>query len=244
MAEIKEECDLTDDEIMLIIYTSLDHDYLPNLLFLAGQFTMWWNLNFEGETQEEVDFRTNKVEIWDATVKLSKLIIAKEVDLDESKGKEKTKLHTEKWWLHQRYSHFGDDLAKALEADQKAKDDLRELFRCQNDKLSYSDFNQFHTNKLKIKLEGWEEDAIEGRLDRLGMAFIEFNEFNEFSMDYGIDWQEPLLENDLEDILDAKLNLSYKDYKLGKNDYFRGCKTMLTSEKAALAKCSQIWDYY
>jgi hypothetical protein len=52
------------------------------------------------------------------------------------------------------------------------------------------------------------------------------------------------LENDLEDILDAKLNVSYLDYKLTKNDYFRGCKTMLTSEKAALAKCTLIYDYY
>jgi len=75
--------------------------------------------------------------------------------------------------------------------------------------MSYNDFNQFNTHKLKIPLENWEEDALESRLDRLGMAFIEWNEFNEFSMDYGIDWQEPLLENDLEDILDAKLNLSY-----------------------------------
>ena len=60
-------------------------------------------------------------------------------------------------------------------------------------------------------------------------------------MDYGLNWGEPLLETDLEDILDAKLNLSYKDYKLTKNDYFQGCPTMLTSEKAALAKCHGIW---
>jgi hypothetical protein len=54
--------------------------------------------------------------------------------------------------------------------------------------LSYNDFNQFHTHKLKIQLENWEEDAIESRLDRLGMAFIEFNEFNEFCINYEIDW--------------------------------------------------------
>ena len=30
-----------------------------------------------------------------------------------------------------------------------------------------------------MKLKNWEEDGLEGRLDRLGMAFIEFNEFNE-----------------------------------------------------------------
>ena len=61
---------------------------------------------------------------------------------------------------------------------------------------------------------------MEGRLDRLGFAFIEFNEFNEFSMEYGFDWGEPLLETDLEDILDAKLNLSYKNYRLTEADYF------------------------
>jgi hypothetical protein len=79
---------------------------------------------------------------------------------------------------------------------------------------------QFIKNNLEISLENWEEDALESRLDRLGMAFIEFNEFNEFSQEYGIDWGEPLLETDLEDILDAKINLSYKDYKITKDDYF------------------------
>jgi len=73
---------------------------------------------------------------------------------------------------------------------------------------------------MGIKLANWEEDALESRLDRLGMAFIEFNEWNEFCMEFGMDWGEPLLETDLEDVLDAKLNLSYKDYKLSKNDYF------------------------
>lgn len=44
------------------------------------------------------------------------------------------------------------------------------------------------------------------RLDRLGLAFVEFNEFNEFSQEYGIDWGEPLLENDIEAKLEAKIN--------------------------------------
>ena len=73
---------------------------------------------------------------------------------------------------------------------------------------------------MGIKLANWEEDALESRLDRLGMAFIEFNEWNEFCMEFGMDWGEPLLETDLEDVLDAKLNLSYKDYKLSKNDTY------------------------
>jgi hypothetical protein len=73
------------------------------------------------------------------------------------------------------------------------------------------------------------------------MAFIEFNEFNEFMLEHGFEFGEELLETDLEDILDAKLNLSYVDYKVSKYDYFLGCPTMLTSEKAALAKVTQIY---
>lgn len=47
---------------------------------------------------------------------------------------------------------------------------------------------------------------MESSLDRLGMAFIEFNEFNEFCQNYGVNWGEPLDENDREAQLDAKLN--------------------------------------
>jgi hypothetical protein len=115
------------------------------------------------------------------------------------------------------------------------------MFRMQNDKLSYYDMFQFVEHVLGVKLLNWEEDAIEGRLDRLGFAFIEFNEFNEFTMEYGVDWNEALLETDLEDILDAKLNLSYKDYVVTKDDYFTGVSTMLTSEKAALAAVTNIY---
>jgi len=74
------------------------------------------------------------------------------------------------------------------------------------------------------------------------MAFIEFNEFNEFCLEYGINWGEELQETDLEDILDAKLNLSYKDYRVTKKDCFLGCSTMMTSEKAALAKAEGIYQ--
>jgi hypothetical protein len=72
--------------------------------------------------------------------------------------------------------------------------------------LSYYDFFQFILKRLNIKLDDWEEDALEMRLDKLGMAFIEFNEFNEFSLNYDLKWGEPLLENDMEAILEAKIN--------------------------------------
>ena len=90
-------------------------------------------------------------------------------------------------------------------------------------------------------MEDWEEDALEMRLDRLGMAFIEFNEFNEFSRIYDLDWGEPVLETDMEAILEAKINQSYRDYQVTNADYFEGCPTMLTSEKAALQVARQIY---
>ena len=68
LQELAAEIKLTNEEIFIIIYTSLDHDYFNNLLIQAGQFTMWFNLNFEGESREELDFKENKKEIWDATV--------------------------------------------------------------------------------------------------------------------------------------------------------------------------------
>ena len=53
-------------------------------------------------------------------------------------------------------------------------------------------------------LENWEKDALENRLDKLGMAFIEFNEFNEFCEHYKIDFKEKILDNDLESIMEEK----------------------------------------
>ena len=64
LQSLQKEIKLTDDEIMIMIFTSLDFDWFTNLLVLAGQFTMWFNLNFEGESREEQDFRQNKEEIW------------------------------------------------------------------------------------------------------------------------------------------------------------------------------------
>ena len=76
MSEIQQDIGLTDDEISIIIFTSLDLDWLNNLIVMAGEFTKWFNINFEGESRDEIDFRDNKNEIWEATVQLAKVIIA------------------------------------------------------------------------------------------------------------------------------------------------------------------------
>jgi len=37
------------------------------LILLPGEFLKWFNLNFEGESTEERDFKDNKEEIWIST---------------------------------------------------------------------------------------------------------------------------------------------------------------------------------
>lgn len=57
------------------MFTSIDHDNFTNLIILAGEFTLWFNLNFEGESRAEIDFRENKCEIWVATCEYARLVI-------------------------------------------------------------------------------------------------------------------------------------------------------------------------
>ena len=89
------------------------------------------------------------------------------------------------------------------------KKDLRQLFKNQQEKLSYWNLFQFIEHKLQIKLEIWEEDALEGRLDRLGFAFIEFNEFNEFLQEHEYKTGIPVEAVDNEAKLQELQELSY-----------------------------------
>ena len=59
LEELKEEIGLSDDEITVIVYTSLDRDWFTNMIILQGEFLKWFNLNFEGESREEKDFMDN-----------------------------------------------------------------------------------------------------------------------------------------------------------------------------------------
>jgi len=46
---IKAEVGFTDEEILIIIFTSVDQDYLNHLIVMQGEFLKWFNLDFEGE---------------------------------------------------------------------------------------------------------------------------------------------------------------------------------------------------
>lgn len=75
LLEFSDEIGLTTNELTIIIFTSLDLDYLTNLIVMAGEFLKWFNLNFEGESTEETDFKENKEEIWIATCTYAQKII-------------------------------------------------------------------------------------------------------------------------------------------------------------------------
>lgn len=81
---------------------------MNNLIVLAGEFMKWFNLNFEGESREEIDFKENKYEIWGATGTLAKVIIDGHSILE----KNQKDILTKYWWEHNRYSSFADSVSQ------------------------------------------------------------------------------------------------------------------------------------
>ena len=108
----------------IIIYSSIDHDNLNNLIVHAGEFLMWFNLNFEGESQAEIDFRESKCEIWKATCHLADLIIAAYKKMENNKKDLLTKF----WWEHTRFEAFGTQVADTLTKKPQLKAQMRQLF--------------------------------------------------------------------------------------------------------------------
>jgi hypothetical protein len=107
IAKLKEyqlEIGFTDDEINIIVYTSLDHDYFTNLLILQGEFLKWFNLDFSETSREELDFLENKQDIWMATTTLAMEVVTWFGRVQENHEI----ILTEKWWSKLRYFHFGN----------------------------------------------------------------------------------------------------------------------------------------
>lgn len=75
LGRFSREIGLTNDEATIVVFTSLDHGWLNNLLVLAGEFTRWFNINFEGEGREEKDFLLAKIAIWKAVTSYAQYII-------------------------------------------------------------------------------------------------------------------------------------------------------------------------
>lgn len=94
LKELAPAIGLTEDEIFIIVYTSIDHDYFTNLIVLQGEFLKWFNLDFSEATQEEMDFKDNKVEIWVATTTLAMEVTQWFGRINENHEV----ILTDKWW--------------------------------------------------------------------------------------------------------------------------------------------------
>lgn len=44
----REGAELTDDEMSILLFTSVDHDWLPNLIMLPGECRKWFNTEAQG----------------------------------------------------------------------------------------------------------------------------------------------------------------------------------------------------
>jgi hypothetical protein len=81
------------------------------MLLMAGEFLKWFNLNFEGESTEERDFKDNKEEIW-----MSTCVQAEGIIKAYNQMKDKDQILTKDWWEYQRYSNFGVLLASRFKS--------------------------------------------------------------------------------------------------------------------------------
>lgn len=62
--ELKPAIGLSDDDVSIIAFSSIDRDWFTNMIIGQGEFLKWFNLNFEGESQEEKDFIDSRVDQW------------------------------------------------------------------------------------------------------------------------------------------------------------------------------------
>jgi len=62
--ELKSKIGLDNDEISIIAYSSIDRDWFTNMIIMQGEFLKWFNLNFEGQGREEMDFIDSKTSQW------------------------------------------------------------------------------------------------------------------------------------------------------------------------------------
>lgn len=73
-----------------------------------GVFTEWFDINFEGETQDEKDFKQNVVELWTAINDQAKAVVAKYTWMEQGGEKKMDKIFTKQLWEHIRFSVFGE----------------------------------------------------------------------------------------------------------------------------------------
>ena len=102
LGEFTNEIGLTNNEVTFLVFTSMDMMWLSSMLINAGEFTKWFNINFAGESRDEIDFRDNKIEIWTAATTYAAAIIANYQTITGNKEI----ITNHMWWESLRYEKF------------------------------------------------------------------------------------------------------------------------------------------
>jgi len=75
MQILSPEMKLTEDEVSMITFTSLDLDFFTNMLMSQSDFTEWFTTNYEGENTVEADLLKQTIDKWEAALALAADII-------------------------------------------------------------------------------------------------------------------------------------------------------------------------
>jgi hypothetical protein len=62
---------LTEVDIILIIFTSIDQDYMTNLIIQNSSFLSWFSIEFNGNSDAEAEFLENLCDNWASTTTLA-----------------------------------------------------------------------------------------------------------------------------------------------------------------------------
>ena len=119
---------LTNNEMAVILFSSLDRDHLTSMIIQQGEYMMWFTSNFEGESGAEDDFKNDKVETWASIVTLGMEIVS----FWGKPANRQKDIFSEKVWSTIRYGPFAAMLSDRLK-DQSVKNSLRKMFKDQHD---------------------------------------------------------------------------------------------------------------
>ena len=148
-----------------------------------------------------------------------------------------------KHWEHARFADIAE-LTIAKLKDPKMKKAFLDTFKQgYKEQLTYFEFYNLMTKVLGITnkiVEEWRYEDFETTIDNFGLAFMALNDVAKWLQDHGFDLGVPVVENALEAEFAKKAAITPQQYQLSENDYYRGKKTILNSEVAALAKCLQL----
>ena len=85
----------------------------------------WFNLDFAGESREELDFLENKQDVWMSTTTLAMEVVGAYGRLQENREV----ILTDKWWAQLRYQSIGTQIYEKFKAQPELQKEMRAIFK-------------------------------------------------------------------------------------------------------------------